>query len=47
MTENFKSRNLNKFYEETELISSPYYKKDNLSQILVASDIHYHENVDK
>ena len=44
---NFKQRNIDKFYEETELIHSYYYKGDKETNIVVASDIHYHKNVDK
>lgn len=40
-------RNIKKFYSETELISSYYYKSDKASSMVVASDIHYHPNVDK
>lgn len=47
MEENFSERNLGKFYEEKELISSPYYKKDEVSTIMTGADIHYHPNVDK
>ena len=43
----FKKRNIDKFYSETELISSYYYKKDKETSIVVASDIHYHEHIDK
>lgn len=47
MTDNFKQRNVNKFYETTELIESYYYKKDDPSKIVVASDLHYQPHVDK
>ena len=43
----FKQRNIDKFFCDEELIVSNYYKKDMPSEILVASDIHYHSNVDK
>lgn len=36
-----------KFYAENELISTPYYKKYKLTDLLVGSDIHYHPNVPK
>jgi len=47
MTENFKRRNLKKFYIEQTIIESASYPYQNPLKILVASDIHYHENVDK
>lgn len=40
-------RNENKFYSETQLINSYYYKSDKETNILVAGDIHYQPNVDK
>lgn len=36
-----------KFYVDSKSISSPYFKKDEGSSILVASDIHYQPNVNK
>lgn len=46
MTE-FNEKNINKFYSETELIDSYYYKSDQKTNIVVASDIHYHSHIDK
>lgn len=43
----FTKRNMDKFYSETELINSYYYKSDKETSIVVASDIHYHPHVDK
>lgn len=43
----FNEKNLKKFYAETELINSYYYKSDKKTSIVVASDIHYHSHVDK
>lgn len=40
-------KNIDKFYSKTELISSYYYKSDKETSIVVASDIHYHSNVNK
>ena len=45
--EEFKKRNVNKFFSETELIHSYYYKSDKETNILVAGDIHYQPGVDK
>ena len=45
--EQFNERNIKKFYSDTELINSYYYKSDVESSMVVASDIHYHPNVDK
>ena len=45
--ENYKDRNIKKFFSETEIISSPYFKGDKVLDVVVASDIHYHSNVDK
>ena len=42
-----KDRVKNKFYEEEYTVTSPYYKSNDDLSILVAADIHYHENVDK
>lgn len=43
----FKERNIKKFYTETELIQSYYYKSDEDTKIVVAGDLHYHPHVDK
>lgn len=43
----FKEKNIKKFYTETTLINSYYYKSDKKTNIVVASDIHYHSHVDK
>lgn len=43
----FNARNIKKFYSETELINSYYYKSDKETNIVVASDIHYHAHIDK
>ena len=40
-------KNIDKYYSKTELISSYYYKSDKETSIVVASDIHYHSNVNK
>lgn len=45
--QNFKKRNVDKFYSETEIITSPYFIGNSASEIVVSSDIHYHPNVDK
>lgn len=45
--ENFNEKNKKKFYSTTELINSYYYKSDKETNIVVASDIHYHAHVDK
>lgn len=45
--DNFSKRNIKKFYSETELINSYYYKSDTETSMVVGSDIHYHPNVDK
>lgn len=42
-----KKRNIKKFYNESTLIMSPYFIGDDIKSMLVASDIHYHPNVDK
>lgn len=47
MDNEFSKRNIKKFYEKTEIISSEYYIQNNPASILVASDIHYHPHVDK
>ena len=43
----FKKSNVNKFYSDTELIHSYYYKSDKEANIVVAGDLHYHANIDK
>lgn len=43
----FNERNIKKFFSETELINSYYYKSDKETNIVVASDIHYHAHIDK
>lgn len=45
--EKFSKKNKEKFYSETKLINSYYYKSDRETNIVVASDIHYHAHVDK
>lgn len=45
--EMYSEKNINKFYCDTKLIESYYYKKDKETSLVVASDIHYHSNVDK
>lgn len=43
----YNEKNIIKFYWDTKLIESYYYKKDKQTSMVVASDIHYHSNVDK
>ena len=45
--EYFSKRNINKFYSETKLINSYYYKSDKDTSIVIASDIHYHPHINK